>query len=249
MEQLHFPKLVGLLALGLLLTAGCKKANERSCWKAHGSNVQEQRDLTPFHRLDLADHIHVVITQGSPQQVVVEAGENVVPFVNTEVIDETLFLTDLNKCEWLRDYSKQITVHITVDSLTAIHNHGTADINTTNTLNPHHFTFTGIQGTGDAALTLDCDSVEVLIEAGPFNLNLRGNTDYLYAYHTGEGSIDARDLEGRIVHVNHSGIGRFTVQVTERLIAEIYSYGDVYYSGSPAEITLTEESTGRLFQE
>jgi len=42
-----------LILLLVLFALGCKKSEDRSCWKFNGSTIDKKVDLSDFHKIDL----------------------------------------------------------------------------------------------------------------------------------------------------------------------------------------------------
>ena len=87
----YFPFLVGLL-----LISSCRKENMWDMFKGTGKNISEIRALPAFAKIYLKDNVNVIITQGSTQEVKVEAGEKLVPLIRTRVDTGTLFISNDN---------------------------------------------------------------------------------------------------------------------------------------------------------
>jgi hypothetical protein len=235
--------------LGLILLGSCKKPADRSCWKAHGENSLEVRDLALFNSIEVNDHIFVEITFDTFQSVRVEAGENVLGFIATKVENGNLVLLDGNKCAWLRNYDQQITVHITTDRLDSLVNNSTANITSTNTIVVPTFRYASYQGSGTVSLDLDVSSARIIAQTGPVDITLIGRTNNLYVYHSGNGNIDTKWLMSRNTQVNHAGTGEFHVHAVNTISAEIFSKGNVYYSGDPFSVIVNATDDGQLIHE
>ena len=56
-----------LLVLGLLVFvfSSCKKANERTCWKAAGAQTTKIIPVAAFEKLELYEHIKYTLIQDS----------------------------------------------------------------------------------------------------------------------------------------------------------------------------------------
>lgn len=237
------------IAMLLVVLAGCKKPNERSCWKAHGEAVGVNRNITDFNEIEVHDAIKLIIVQDTANGVVVHAAENTEPFVNAGLRNGVLVLTNENKCDFLRSYDQSIEVYVYCKDLTKVVKYSSADIISSNAITSDTFRLESYNGAGDVSLKLNTNSAQILIETGPSDVVLSGQTDHLYLYHTGNGNARTTSLNCRHTHVSSYTTGEFHVYASELLNAEIYSYGNVYYSGNPDEIILTRTNRGELIQE
>ena len=242
-------RVIVVIALLFVFQMGCKKPHERKCWKAHGEAVRVDRNVSDFSEIEVHDAVNVVLIQDTVNQVFVRAGENVEPFVNVEVVNGILTLQNENKCDFLRDYDRVITVEVHAINLKKIVKHSTADITSDNTLQVPAFRLESYNGAGNIDIDLNTDSTSILIETGPSDVTLSGATDYFYLYHSGNGNAWCSDFLSNHTHVNSTTTGAFHVFASQHLNAEIFSYGNVHYYGNPADIVLTRTNRGELIEE
>jgi hypothetical protein len=78
----------------------------------------------------LRNTANVFITQGGKQEIKIEAEENIIPMVRTEVKDGRLII----ESEMNIESGHAINLYITVDDLCQLENSGSGIIRTTNTI-------------------------------------------------------------------------------------------------------------------
>ncbi|MEI7500642.1 MAG: DUF2807 domain-containing protein, partial [Bacteroidota bacterium] len=119
----------------LILSPGCSK--EGGCITSTGPVIFEDRsDLGDFDSISLNDNVNLILTQGTKNIVQVEAGQNIIGGITTEVINRTLIINNKNICNWLRRYDSPLNVYVTIKNLAKITYNSSGDIRSTNQLTP-----------------------------------------------------------------------------------------------------------------
>src|SRR5688572_25886862 len=125
-------KMKKLLQLFLLFSAtlcsSCEKDHMGDCFKSTGDIIKESRPVSFFYAIDVEKKVDVIIRQGTPEEITVEAGENIVGGITTRIENNTLFITNENKCNWVRSYSNPVNVYVTTNRLQQIYQNGNGKI-------------------------------------------------------------------------------------------------------------------------
>lgn len=114
-----------LLLLSVLLLPACDNDITGPRVRGKGPTESEVRTVNSFNRLDLKINAEVIVTQGSPQQVRVEAQRNVLDVLETELNGDELQI-EFGKVN-VRNHDS-IKVYITVPNLTEIQLSGSGKI-------------------------------------------------------------------------------------------------------------------------
>src|SRR3954470_838525 len=109
--------------LGMVL-ASCKKENLFDCFKSTGAIVTERRSIESFTETIIYDNVNVIIVQDSLTYLEVNAGENLLPLINTEIRGGKLIIENNNKCNWVRDFSVPVNVYMHVPHLRILDTYG-----------------------------------------------------------------------------------------------------------------------------
>ena len=202
-----------------------------------GNVVREARAVRDFERINLGGSGAVVITQTGEESLTVEADDNVLPLLTTEVHGPTLELGT--------QHGTNITTHspirydITVKTLRGLVISGSGKVEvsplTSDTL---AITISG-SGKIDAA-GLAAEALEVTI-SGSGDVSLAGHSARQDLSISGSGSYHAADLASGAARVRVSGAGSAALNVHETLDVRISGSGSVNYSGQP---TVTKSISG-----
>ncbi len=223
----------------------CKKENRCDCIKRTGDIITETRSLNGFDKIFVETNLKVFLTQDSVFEVKVEAGENIVPLIKTEVRDGCLYIKNNNRCNWARSYDKPHNVYVRMPVVKFITSDGTSDIISLNTITTPQF---DVQ-------TKNSGNIELTVNNLKVGSHMHGSGDLILHGITGEHSCDiggtsflhCEDLQTTYTWVHTFTTGLCYVKATNLLVCKIDNVGDVYCYGSPATVEQEEKSTGQLY--
>jgi Putative auto-transporter adhesin, head GIN domain len=175
------------------------------------SNVtSESREVSGFNEVELKGIGNLSIEQAESESLTVEADEDVIPKIRTEVKNNRLIIsprrnTSINTTE-------PINYKLTVKDLDALKVSGSGDVKAE-----------GIS-TDDLAVTI----------SGTGNIKISGKADSQDVEISGSGDYLAEDLESKEAKIDVGGSGSAIVNVSEELEAGVSGSGSVEYVGDPA---------------
>jgi Putative auto-transporter adhesin, head GIN domain len=169
----------------------------------------EARDVSSFDEVELRGVGNLSIEQADSESLTVEAEEDVLPKIRTEVENSRLIIgpepdTTINT-------TKPINYRLTVKDLNALEVSGSGDVE---------------------AEGIDTDELAVTI-SGAGDVEIRGSADSQEVNLSGSGDYKAEDLESKEAKIDVSGSGSATVNVSDELDAEVSGSGSVEYVGDP----------------
>ncbi len=228
----------------VLLFSACKKENRCDCIKRTGDIITEVRTVKAFDRLQVEQNVNVFITEDPTFEVKVEAGENIVPLIQTVVEDGTLIIRNKNKCNWARAYNKPLNVYIKTPSLAYISMNGTGTIKSLNTLTQDTLDIT-IENSGNVDLTVN--SLKVVSHMfGYGDLTLHGHTNENACSIGGTAFLNCKDLTTSYTWVQSFTLGTCYVTASDLLICRFDDKGDIYCYGHPTTVQQTNNGSGQL---
>ncbi|MBD2767193.1 DUF2807 domain-containing protein [Hymenobacter sp. BT664] len=233
-------KILSLLAISVVLfTTACSHEGDLfgPSVRGTGPTQSETRTLNSFSRLDLKIDAELLLTQGSPQQVRIEAQRNILDVLETELNNDQL------QIEYGR-YNVRghdpIRIHITVPNLTELEVSGSGKASTTAPWTATNFRL-GVSGSGEANCNFaQVDALRTSV-TGSGEVKLSGNAPSHNVNISGSGRVSAYDLTALDTYVSISGSGRSYVRTARTLNVDITGSGSVYYKGNP---TISSRVTG-----
>jgi hypothetical protein len=204
----------------IMLTAALVGASMlAACAMIRGSGrvVSESRDVGDFTAVELAGIGTLRIEQTGIESLVIEAEDNILPMLTSDVSSGTLHLGKRGNTNIAP--TKPIIYHLTVKDLNSIR----------------------ISGSGEVvAPNLEVTMLTVDI-SGSGNATIGGTADTQDIQISGSGRYMAEDLETKTVKATTSGSGDVVVRVRDTLDATISGSGSITYIGDP---TVSEHITG-----
>jgi hypothetical protein len=231
----HF--ILGGIALltALFLMAGCDTLRTV---RGTGDIAAEEREVSDFSAVDLAGVGTVIIDFGEQEALRIEAEENLLPYLESEVNDGTLTFSVRDEVNILP--TQAIFYYLTVRDLEGITVSGLGNIDVPPLETPD--LDVSVTGGGDINLEeLQAENLNVLI-SGLGDLNVDGGeVGATNVTISGGGNYNARELASDEVEVSITGLGSAAVWARDQLDASISGGGSVRYAGHPQ---VTENVSG-----
>lgn len=222
-----------LFLAACFLIASCKKSEDRACFKSLGKTVKEWRPAAGFDFIYLHDNINLVITQDTFHSIEVEAPENLLRFIKTDIEGTDLTIKNLNKCDFLRSYKYEINVYVSLVSLENIYFTGSGKITSANTIKTPELVINFWSASGTLDMAVEAGTSACNMHTGPGDITLKGSAGVGSVYSMGNGFMHLNDFSIGYAFVNNSGTGDFFINVQKEMSVAIHSLGSVYYTGDP----------------
>lgn len=218
---------------GLLFLAGTSVLSVKA---------QQVRSLGDFTGIKAGDAFKIVLSQSDANSVKVDAPDNVLPQIKTEVKDGILEISADGTIKTGKD--KPLTISIGIKELTSLDVSGASDLSSENQLSCSNLRIQS-SGVGDISLDLKAGNIQAKI-SGAGDVTLKGTADMLDAGVSGAGNLKASNLEAASVKAKVSGAGNAKVYARQSLDADVSGSGDIIYKGSPADRTVNISGAGSV---
>lgn len=231
-----------------LVFFGCKKAEDRRCFKGTGEEITAIRELDAFHRIFVGPNVRVVLVQDSVNKVLINAGKNLTAFITTDVVDGVLTLTNDNKCNFLRSYKHEVTIEVHFVGISFIEFEGTKSITCQQPISGNNLTVVIRDGAGLVDLDLQYNNVFLTITNGWGNFDLSGSTGTLIMDVRSNGFGSTYDLNvSNSIDLISKTAGLIKVNADSAdCHFQLQSTGDVWYKGLPNALDVTELDKGKV---
>jgi len=234
-----FTKLTAILLL-FLTTTSCF-VDGLTGIKGNGEVVSEDRTINSnFNEIKVQQGIQVFLTQGNSTELKVEADENIIDLLITEVKDNELkiyFEKNVNK-------AKSRNVYLTANEISKIRTSSGAMIKTENTLETNTLELDSSSGSS-IKVTVNASEIISSSSSGS-NIHVYGKTKSFSASASSGSSIDADKLETVNTSAKVSSGANIDVNVSGKLVAKASSGGSIDYEGNPTEVNKDTSSGGSV---
>jgi len=199
-----------------------------------GSGIvkSESRKVADFDAIRVDYPAEIIVRQGRSESLKIEAEDNLLPQLSTDVRNGTLVLENSEQ-NW-RDRvnpSEPVIITITVVNLNEVQ-FPTAGKMQIEGLETDSLTVS-VSGAGDMTLTeLSAGDLNFNL-SGAGNINVDGKSENLRLSISGLGNFNGGDLQTQDAHVQISGAGSATVWADDTLDANISGAGSIEYYGDP----------------
>lgn len=202
--------------------------------------ITEMRSIEPFTQIRFKDVGTLILTQGDVHSLQIEADDEVLAMVVSEVRGETLHLG--MEGDWLDRIGKMISSVFNSDSYRITYNLSVVRLEEVRISGKCKLTCKQlaadqlkllVSGLGDLAINqLDCDSLAVVI-SGRGSFKASGRAAHQDIRISGSGDYEVPSLSSQSAKIVISGQGNAAVCVEDDLDITISGLGQVNYYGHP----------------
>lgn len=221
----------------ILLLAGITAFAQRERVSGSGSIKKESRNINGFKSIGTSGSFNVYITPGTSKTIEIEADDNILPYIETELKGDELSIR-VKKGYDIKP-SQKITVNVSMPEVKSLAASGTGGFYSKGSLKGEKVEL-GISGSVNADLDLKASKLEVGV-SGSTKITLKGNVSTVEYGISGSASVDALALQSDNVEVGVSGSGDLSVFAQKKLDISVSGGAKVRYKGSPA---INQSSSG-----
>ena len=216
--------IVSLFVIFGLAVAGCTVSVRGS-----GSVVEEGREVAQFDRIALDGMGEIILTQGDDTSLVIEAEDNLMPYIKTTVRGDELTINIQSRRPIIP--TEPIKFYVTTPDIEGVSVDGLGLISAEK-IESGSIEFS-MNGSGAVEIDeLNADSLTVDID-GLGTIELAGRVDHQEIDINGSGNYDGKDIESETASIDIDGLGSATITVEDELEISIDGSGQVSYYGNP----------------
>lgn len=223
-------KKLAMVALSLML--GVVTLASSACMFGRGvdgnGNVKkETRSVSSFDAIKIGGAFEVHLSQGSSEGLVVEADENLLDIIESEVRGGTLVI---DTKEDIRD-ADELNLYITFKDLEKMNLSGAVELKSDGKLKFDDLTIDG-SGASEISLELEANRLECDF-SGASEIELEGKAKYCSIDNSGASELNAYDFVVGEYNIEISGAGDAKIHCTDVLKASISGAASIRYQGDP----------------
>lgn len=207
-----------------------------------GNIRTENRNVGEFSGVQTSGSINVEVTGGNKLSVEVEADDNVLRHIVTEVDNGLLDIYYEPNTSFTNVHTK---VYVTAPDIKKLFVNGSGNITSKNRIKGGGSLATKISGSGNINADVDATEVEADI-SGSGNLTLQGRCKNFDGSISGSGNLKCKNLLSENATVKIIGSGTAHVYSSISLKASTIGSGDIYYSGKPGSTQIDKTGSGDI---
>jgi len=208
--------------------------------EGNGKVVVQERSVSSFTVIDVGGAFEIELTQGDQTALTIEADENLLNLIITEVSGNTL---EIYTKEDIRKFEK-LKVYITFVELEELDLSGACEVYGNGTLQLDKLS---CDVSGAMEMDLSLNASELTIDAsGASEINLAGFAETVSIELSGAGELSAFELETDYFSLEISGAGDADIFVNKELDVEASGAASVRYKGSPDKVNHSSSGAGSI---
>ena len=204
----------------IICCVGCSEQHVQGS----GQSKTERRSVSVFHQIDVNGSFIVDVVAGKQQSVRVQADDNVLALVETQVKHGDLYIHPTSHAHY--SAKNPVRVIITMKRLDAIHSAGSNEFM--------------VKGINQDHLLVQLD--------GAGKVQLAGKVQALDITANGTGIIAAKDLVVQSARVKLSGAGEAIVHAVDALTVDVSGVATVKYIEKPRQMQVLINGVGKVEQ-
>lgn len=190
--------------------------------KGSGVAASEAREADDFTGVDVGGVFQVEITAGKDFAVLVDADDNLLQYIKTEVNGDVLHIETTERI----NSTTPIRVRISAPNIESIEASGASKVS--------------LAGVKNSNLRVDT--------SGASKVKIEGETSEVTVEVSGASSVDAESLKAKTADVDASGASSVNLFVTERLVSDASGASRISYSGNPTSVEKKTSGASRVHQ-
>ena len=216
--------------------------------KLHPAARIEDRHLSGFNAVHLAGSFDVYITQGATESVKVEAPEDVIGHIVTEVEGGVLKIYNKNDHFHWGDLfgggHRKIAIYVSAKDLNSISVTGSGDMFFKEGLHTNSLRLK-VSGSGDMVGKINVKTLESSI-SGSGDMTLSGHAENSTVSVVGSGDYRAHNLVTVNTAVRVAGSGDASINASNKVDASVSGSGDIRYTGGAKIISSSKSGSGDI---
>lgn len=209
----------------------------------NGNVIEESRDISGFKGVLVSSGIDVYLSEGNDFKVMVEADENLMEVILTELKGSMLFV-GTERYGIRRARSKK--VFVTLPELEKLKISSAGDCVGQTPFNCKDLDLS-ISSAGDLSLEVNADRIFLDLNSSG-DARIEGTANLLKVSLSSAGDLNAFDLKAKKVDVDVSSAGSASVFATDEISMNVSSAGKIYYMGDAEVIRSRTSSAGDIIK-
>ncbi len=207
------------------------ESNLKGCIKGSGNVTSVERKLNGFKSIETKGGFEVIIKKSNDFNVSIEADDNLLDNIITEVIGGKLIIrNEKSICN-----AKELKITLSMPELVGLNCSGASEVITLDKFTSEKFE---LKCSGASELDLNIDTKLLVSKLnGASELRLKGSADTHAIEMSGASEVKALDFKTQKYAIETKGASSCKISVSEELSVKASGASEIKYSGSPKIIS------------
>jgi hypothetical protein len=210
----------------ILLQTSCDFGGERI--EGNGKQKTVTRNIKRTEKIRVQGSVDVFVEAGAPG-VRVEADENIIPLIETEMDNNWLEIK--TKDNFNINTNNPIKVYISTETISGLTINGSGNITCNDKFTSNKKITLRVTGSGDMIADINAPAVDAEV-TGSGNIDVKGETKDVELVINGSGNYNGAELKAENATIKILGSGNADVFADYSLKAHISGSGDIKYKGN-----------------
>ncbi|MFD0860916.1 head GIN domain-containing protein [Sungkyunkwania multivorans] len=234
-------KVIVTAIMGILLTSCQFDINWGEGKRGSGNVVSETREITEdFTGIKATEGIDVYVTQAEKFSIEVEADDNIIELISTDIKDGMLKVHTEERI----GRAKSKKVYVSLPTIDRLYSNSGADLYAQETIKADKLELDASSG-ADLKVIIEANEVTCDASSGA-DIKVAGTANVLIADASSGADIKAEDLIVKTCMADASSGADIALHVTESLKADASSGADIRYRGNPENVTKNKSASGSV---
>jgi hypothetical protein len=206
----------------------------------------DDRHLSGFNAVSVSGSYDVYVTQGATESVKVEAPDDELERIVTEVQNGVLKIYNKKGSwsDWSWGKGKKVMVYVTIRDVNSIGLSGSGNVYFKEGISAPSLKLR-VSGSGDVSGKVNTQTLETSI-SGSGDIKISGTANTNEVTVSGSGNFNARELATASTTIRVSGSGDATINASQKLDAVVSGSGDIRYAGGATQVSTVTHGSGSI---
>lgn len=210
--------------------------------RGNGNVTKETRNAEDFDEIEVSRGMNVYISQGENTRVIVEADDNLLDAIETEVIGDVL---EIRAIKNIRSATTK-KVFVTIPKITSVKTSSGSNVYSETLLEAKNIDLSSSSGS-NLKLELNAEITEASSSSGS-NITLQGNTNSFTGKASAGSNIFAEDFKAKNCDAKASSGSNIWITVEDNFLGKASSGANVFYFGEPKTTEIEKSSGGNVLK-
>lgn len=236
-----------LVIFCILLISSCKKSDDRACFKSFGEPNQIDIPIDSVERFNLYKGITYHVYQDTLKLIRIIGGKNVIEWIEVNKEGNELDISNKNKCNFLRNYNKQILVEIHYPTYYRFYSETSDSLLFKDTIQSNYLYVEQALGGGHVGLNITGQTLVMIASNGVGSYQVGGQVNHADLRIQSGARGNAENLIANSIEIDQNSTGDLYINGTNSTITvNMKGTGNVYYLNAPTSISIVGIGAGKV---